>query len=163
MAKAKAQDEAAPPVTFDDSGADSASATVDLTGVDDWGNFEVIPRGDYNCVIDDLTYDLSVSSGQPMWTTRLEIEDGEYQGRKLFTHISFSEKALPRTKRTISRLWPDLLNGPFDAEAVADEGNLLGTRCRAKTKIERYEGQPRNRVTDLFEPVDGGGDGGAFL
>ena len=161
MAKAKAKEEEAAPVSFDETGADSDSYVVDLSGVDDYGEFEVMPRGTYNCQIASLDYDLSQSSGQPMWTTQLEVEDGEYQGRKLFTHISFSEKALPRTKMTIARIAPQLLEGPFSPETVADEGTLLGVRCRAQVKIERYENKPRNKVSNILEPVEGGGD--AFL
>ena len=155
MAKAKAKEEETAAVDFGEGA--SEGQLVDLSGVDDFGEIPVMPRGMYGCSIENLTYGLSQNSGKPMWNVTLEVtQDGEYLKRKLFTHISFSEGALPRTKRTISRLWPSLLEGPFDPEAVANSGQLLGTDCRARVDIEPYEGKPRNRVKDLLEPESGG-------
>lgn len=145
--------------TFEDGDSEGQEGcTVDLSGVDEAADFEVLPRGMYNCVISELTFEYSQRSGKPMWSTRLEIEDGDYASRILFTHISFSEKALPMTKRTLSRIAPELLEEAFDAEAVADEGNLIGRRCRARVDIRPYEGRKRNNVRELLEPIGEGDD-----
>jgi len=138
---------------------------VDLSKVDDWGEFPVLPRGQYNCHIDELTYDLSQNSGQPMWSVQLLVDAGnydeEYVGQRLFTHISFSPKALPRSKRTIQRIAPELLEGPFDAEQVASEGTLLDRNCIARVDIRKYEGQDRNNVRDLLPASEDAGGFGA--
>lgn len=137
----------------------SGSVMVDLTNVEEAGGFEVIPRGTYDCVIEDCTYSLSQNSGKPMWTIKLSIVSGDYEGRKLFTHQSFSEKALPMTKRTLAQIAPEFLSGPFSPEDEAHK--MQGRRVRAKVKIEPYQGEPRNRVQDLLPPADGAG--GAFF
>lgn len=130
---------------------------VDLSGVDEQGNFEAMPRGTYNCSVLNLTFDYSQRSGNPMWTWELEVDDGDYAGRHLFHHTTFNEKGLPRTKRTIGRVAPELLEGPFNPETVALEGTMLGKKCRARVDVKPYEGQMRNNVRDILAPDDGDG------
>ena len=129
------------------------SVTVDLTSVEEAAGFETIPRGTYPVTIESCEYSLSQNSGKPMWTLTCTINDGEYIGRKLFNHLSFSEKALPMTKRTLAKIAPEFLAGPFNPEEEAHK--LVGKFARAKVKIETYEGTPRNRVQDLMEPSAG--------
>lgn len=135
---------------------DEDDLQVDLSQVEE-AKFELLPRGWYNCVVLEAEYGLSQNSGKPMWTLQLEVEDGPFQGRKLFTHLSFSEKALPMTKRTISRIAPQFLEGPFNPQQVADSGELSGIRCRAQVVIRPYEGEKRNSVRGLKEPAEGSG------
>ena len=127
---------------------------VDFNDVDD-STFEAIPRGQYPCVVDELTFEYSQNSGNPMWSWRLEVEDGEYAGRKLFFHTVFAGNGLPRTKKTISRVAPELLEGPFDPQQIADDGVLLGRRVKARVDVRMYEGSKRNNVKDLFPSEDG--------
>ena len=139
----------------DFSGEEGEAVIVDLSDIDADAGFEVIPRGIYPVTIASLEYALSQRSGKPMWTCQLEIEDGEYASRILFFHISFSEKALPRTKKTLSRIAPHLLEGPFEPAEIADESTLLGIRCRARVDIRRYDGENRNNVRELLEAGEG--------
>jgi len=151
MARAKAEE--APGVTFQ---AEGDSALVDLDSVED-AQFEVLPRGSYNVRLSDLTYDLSQSSGNPMWTWELEVDGGDYNGRKLFFHTVFQGKGLPMTKRILQRIIPDLVAKPFDPEKIANEGSMLGMNLKAKVTQRRYEGRRTNSVQDLF-PSEGTGD-----
>ena len=132
---------------------------VDLGGVDDDGGFEAIPRAIYNCTILNLTFEHSQRSGNPMWTWELEVADGEYAGRHLFTHTTFNEGGLPRTKRAIARVMPELLEKPFDPEEVANSGVMLGKALRARVDIKPYEGRKTNNVRDILAPEDGDGFG----
>lgn len=127
------------------------SLMVDLTSVEEQ-KFEVLPRGNYNVVIENCEFAFSKASGKPMWNIRLSVVDGDYANRKLFTFLSFSEKALPLTKGQIARVAPELLDGPFDPRAVAEDGRLLGKECVAKVIIEKYQGEEKNRVRDLLAP-----------
>ncbi len=138
-------------------GVGEESVVVDLSDIDEDAGYEIIPRATYPVTISSAEFAHSQRSGKPMWTLQLEIEDGEYAGRTLFHHVSFSEKALPRTKKTISRILPELLEGPFNPEEVADDGKLLGIRCRAVVTVTRYEGSNRNNVKELLE-AEGGDD-----
>src|SRR3972149_4533376 len=99
---------------------------VDLSEVEEM-SFENLPKANYPCVIDELTFEYS-QNNNPMWRGGLEVERGEYAGRKLFTFITFSEAALPIAKKHISRIAPELLDGPFDPEEVANGGTLLHRR-----------------------------------
>lgn len=157
MAKAKeakgTQEESAG-VDFSD-GEKSESLVINLNEVGD-STFEAIPRGMYNCVVDELSFEHSQRSGNPMWSWRLEVEDGDYAGRKLFFHTVFAGDGLSRTKKTISRVAPELLEGPFNPQEVADNGTLVGRRVKARVDIRPYEGEQRNNVKDLFPPEDGG-------
>ncbi len=126
-----------------------SSLMVDLSAVEEQ-KFEVLPRGNYNVVVESCEFAFSKSSGKPMWNLRLSVVDGEYANRKLFTFMSFSEKALPMTKGMIARLAPELLQGPFDPRAVAEEDVLLGRECVVKVTIEKYQGNDQNRVKDIM-------------
>lgn len=134
-----------------------SSLVIDMDEVEE-ASFEVVPKGTYDCIIEDVKFQLSKSSGKPMWNVVLVVVDGEYANRKLFTFMSFSEKALPMTKRQINRIAPELLSKTFDPKKIADEGLLVGKHVRAKVKIEKYEGEDRSRVQDLLAPAGGGDD-----
>lgn len=140
--------------SFEDN---NESLTIDMDAVEAQ-SFELIPKGEYECVIEAAEYKLSASSSQPMWNVTLAIVDGEYAGRKLFTFLSFSPKALPGTKAQIQRFAPELLSKVFDPKRIADDGELTGKAVRAKTKIEPYEGENKTRVAGLYAPKTGGND-----
>lgn len=118
--------------------------------------FEPVPNGNYNVVVDELEFGHSQASGNPMWTWRLEIEDGEYQGRKLFYHTVFNENGMPRVKRALMSLSDDegygqeLLGETFNPDDVAAEGRLVGARCALKVGQRRYEGRMTNNVRDMM-------------
>lgn len=139
----------------DFSAGEGGEVTVDLNNVED-SSFEVLPKGMYNCVVDSLEFEYSQNSGNPMWSWVLEVEDGEFAGRKLFFHTVWAGKGLPITKRVISRVCPELLSGPFNPEQVAAEGNIVGRRVKARVAIRKFEGENRNNVRDLFAADEGG-------
>jgi len=158
MAPRKKKAAAAESDAFDDAegvdtedGEQEGSVVVDLSGVDDDAGFETLPRGKYPVEITEAEFGYSQNSGKPMWTLVLEVEDGhENQGSRFWFYVSFSAKALPMSKRTISVIAPDLLDAPFDPEEVADEGTLVGVRCTAQVVKRRYEGEWRNSVRALL-------------
>lgn len=145
-AKAKEEDEG---VNIDDGDSSEGGCVVDFSKVDEVTEFEAIPRGKYPCVVDSLEFDYSQSKGNPMWTWTLEVEDGEFAGRKLFFHSTFHEKGLPFAKKTLAAVAPHLLEKPFDAEVVADSGDLVGLRVTADVIQKKFEGRMRNNVRNL--------------
>lgn len=143
---------------------DDEGMVVDFSNVGDQAGFAVLPRGIYNCQVHDCTYGQSQSSGNNMWTLQLEVVDGEFAKRKLFTHAVFAPSSMPRTKKTIAAIAPELLNGPFNAKSVADGGLLLGRQCRARIDIRKYMGEDRNNVRDVLPPdANAGGGAASFL
>lgn len=139
-------------------GTDNEGLVIDLNSVEDQ-QFEVLPRGMYNCVVDSLEFGYSQNSGNPMWTWTLAVAEGEYEGRKLFFHTVWQGAGLPRTKAVVSRVAPELMEGPFDPEKVADAGTLLDRRVKARVDTKKYEGSMRNNVRDLFAAEESEGFG----
>lgn len=139
-------------VNFEDG--NNESLMVDLTNVEE-PSFEVMPRGTYPVVFTDVEFTYSQNSGNPMWSCTLEVEDGEYAGRKLFTHMVFAGNGLGFTKKQLGRIKPELLQGPFDPQDPEVIESLLGIRARVRVSIRKYEGTDRNNVADVFAS-DGG-------
>lgn len=120
-------------------------------------SFEAIPKGSYPVVVEECDFQISKSSGKPMWNVKFSITEGEYANRKLWTYMSFSEKALPMTKTNIAVLAPELLDGAFNPKTVADEGTLVGRTALAKVAIEK--GQDGNEDRNVIKSLKAAGSG----
>jgi hypothetical protein len=131
------------------------SLMVDLNNVEDT-SFDVLPAGLYPVQISNCEFTYSQSSGNPMWTLTLEVRDGEYAGRNLWSHLVFAGKGLPMTKKTLQRIAPELFDGPFNPEDEDVIASMLGKDLKAKITIRKYQGNDTNNVRDLF--ADEGGD-----
>jgi hypothetical protein len=144
---------------------DGGSLIIDLGNVEEM-KFELIPKGIYEGTIDEFTFGKSKSSGAAMFTAVLEIDGGDYAGRKLYSYMSFSQKALKGTKTNLMRIDPETFAGQFDPQKIADSGVMLGKRVRFRvTHQERQDtGEPQASVGQ-FLALDNagsssGGDGG---
>jgi hypothetical protein len=134
---------------------DGGNLVVDLGGIAE-AKFEAIPKGIYDGEIDTVEFGMSNNSGAPMLTLQIAITNSEqYNGRKLYTYLSFSQKALPFTKATIQRMAPELLSGKFSPQAVADQGMLLGKPVRIRVAVEDYQGEPRSKISQVLAPSTG--------
>ncbi len=134
------------------------SLMVDLNAVEDV-TFEALPKGIYPCVIAECEFSYSQSKGNPMWTLTMEVSDGEYTGRKLFSHLVFLGAGLPITKRQLSRIAPELFDAPFNPEDQETIDSMVGKNISVKTAPRKYEGQMRDNVRDLFPAEEGDGFG----
>lgn len=136
---------------------DEDNFVVDFSGVTE-AKREVLPKGDYDIVISQCEYQLSASSNKPMWAMILEVEGGDFAGKKIYTNISFSEKALPMAKGIIKVLKPELLDVAFKPKEQDSE--LLGVHARVRIKHELYNGEKQARV-QRWMPASGGNN--AFI
>ncbi len=134
------------------------SLMVDLNEVEDV-TFEALPRGIYPCTIAECEFSYSQSAGNPMWTLVMEVSDGEYTGRKLYSHLVFAGAGLPITKRQLSRIASELFEGAFNPEDEDVIATMIGKNINVKTAPRKYEGVMRDNVRDLFPPSEGGGFG----
>lgn len=132
----------------------NGSVAIDLSDVEE-AKFEALPIGEYDGVIAGSEYKLSQSSGAPMWSLKIQVIGGEYDNRVIFDNVSFSEKALPFTKKTLAVIAPELISGPFDPEEAAAE--MQGKEVRFKTKLETYQGEKQTRIK-TYLPLGGGDD-----
>lgn len=114
--------------------------------------FEALPKGTYNGVIADAEYQLSKSSGKPMWNLQIAVTDAEYENRRLFTFLSFSEKALPGSKAALAIIHPELSEKTFNVKDPEVVGSLVGRRVKMKVTIEKYEDNDQNRIKRWLVP-----------
>lgn len=137
--------------------------TFDMSSQEESAGFEPMPKGVYNVVIDEAEFRISATSGNPMWALTLSVEDGEFENRKLFSYIVFSQKNLGRVKQFLNRVAPELSNERnLDPKQVAENGVLIGKRARARVAISKPTAEypdPRNEVKDLLAAGSGGSGG----
>lgn len=117
---------------------------VDFPNIPDDKDFAPIPAGDYFCKCTDVEVGES-SNGNEMWTLTWTIQEGEYQQRRLFDRLVFTEKAMPRIKLVCSRLGIDT-SGPMNLSSWMFEGRL----ATITTFVESYttkDGEERKRNT----------------
>lgn len=131
------------------------SLVVDFDSVEEATGFEVLPRGMYPCQIVECEFTYAQSSGNPMWTCTLELIDGDFAGRKLFTHMVFAGAGLSYTKRMLTRIAPDLIENAIDPSDADIYQQLIGRECQAKVSIRKYQDEDRNNVQDLFAAKEG--------
>jgi len=144
-----------------EGGTEGEALVVDMGGVDEEGTFEVLPRAIYPASVSNLTFDYSQNAGNPMWTWELEIDGGEYAGRKFYYHTTFTEGGVPRVKRALIAIGEvELANSKFTPEEVANEGRLIGKNCQIRLDTRPYEGKMRNNVRAILPP--GRGDDAGF-
>lgn len=134
------------------------SLMVDLNEVEDV-TFEALPRGIYPCVIAECEFSYSQSAGNPMWTLTMEVSEGDYAGRKLFSHLVFAGAGLPITKRQLARIAPALFDGAFNPEDDEVIATIVGLNISVKTQPRKYEGVMRDNVRDLFAASEEAGFG----
>lgn len=137
--------------------SEGSGELVDFSNVED-PSFEVMPKGNYPVVITECEFTYS-QAGNQMWTMVLEVSEGEYEGRKLFFHVVFSEKALPFARRTLMQLAPDLLEAPFDPTQPELPDRFVNMMCIAQVGLQKYEGEQRNSVRQLLRAE---GEGNVF-
>lgn len=126
------------------------SLMVDFSSTEDLGERELLPAAFYPCVISACEFKYSNSKGTPMWSLTLEVSDGEYAGRKLYSHLVMDGAGLPFTKRTLARIAPELLESAFNPEDEEVISSMLGKDVKAKVTVGNYEGEKTNNVRDLF-------------
>ena len=133
---------------------------IDLSETTEGAGFEAVPVGVYDVFVESLEFGASQRSGNKMWTWTFQVEgDGEFRNRKFFYHTTFNEGGLPRLKRCLARIQgidgslEHLLTSRFNPQKVADEGILLGARCRIRVGKRKYEGEWRNDVKDVLPPA----------
>lgn len=127
---------------------DGDSGMIDFSNVEEV-SFSVLPRGNYNVIITDCDADYS-QAGNKMWTIQMTVTDGEYADRKLFFHVTFSEKAMPFAKKTLAAIAPDLLEKKFDYDDPEITGRFINMECVATVTVKKWEGSERNNVQALM-------------
>lgn len=147
---------------------DSESLVFDLTDVqENAGNNEVLPKGEYVCIVDEMTFGES-SKGNPMITVVYQVVEGEFEKHKLWDYWVIrgngSEFGLAKLKKFLTRVCPEVPLGAFNPAVFCDEGTAVGREVLVTVKVQtqkkgEYKGEKRNQVAD----VQAGGGTGSFL
>lgn len=139
--------------------ADNGGFVFDLTGVEEnAGGFEVLPKGKYDAVVDELEFGES-KAGNPMITVKYAITTPEYENRIIFDYWVLgggkaAEFGLAKLKKFLVRVCPDVDLSAFNPQSFADQGTAVGRLCTLSLGIQtqksgEYKGEKRNTVKDV--------------
>ena len=142
------------------SSNDNGGMVFDLSGVEENKSFEVIPKGTYDAVVDELDFGES-KAGNPMVTVKYALTSPEYENRVIFDYWVLqgkgSEFGLAKLKKFLTRVVPETDLSSFNPQTFADEGAAVGKECRLSLGIQtqkqgEYKGEKRNTVKDVLAP-----------
>lgn len=140
------------------AGNDNGGMTFDLTGVEEDKKFEIIPKGTYPAVVDELDFGDS-KSGNPMITVKYSLTCPEYENRVLYDYWVLKDKGaefgLAKLKKFLVRVCPDIALSNFNPKDFADQGIAVGRQCNLVLGIQtqkqgEYKGEKRNTVKDVL-------------
>lgn len=143
---------------FANYNADQENFVLDLDKVDEnKTGFDVMPKGEYECLIDDCEFGYSQSSGAPMITWKFKVVEGEFANRVLFFHnVLNKEFGLALLKKTLVSSGADVPLAGFNPQKFADEGEALGLPIRVVVGTQKYKGELRNTVKDVKPSQEAG-------
>jgi len=130
----------------------------DLSGVEENKTFEVMPKGNYPAVVDELDFGTS-KAGNPMITVKYAITDGEFAKRVIFDYWVMAgnggEYGLAKLKKFLTRICPDVELTNFKPAEFAELGTAVGRICTLVLGIQtqkdgEYKGEKRNTVKDIL-------------
>lgn len=132
-----------------------AKLLLDFTNIEDWGgDFEPIPAGVYDAVIDATRSEVRQSqAGNTVLNVAFVIQNHpEYTGRIVFENYAITDKALWKIGQMLEALGFDVKGKKF----TFDHGELHNKRCRIHVIQEEYNGTLRNRVKRVAPPSENG-------
>lgn len=100
-----------------------------------------LPEGTYPASIAKVEQILSKSSGNPMLKIEFNIDDEQFQGRKVWGNYVLTENAMWKVQELFSALGLDT-----DAIVDMDTDELVGMTCNLKIAQREYEGNIQNEI-----------------
>lgn len=67
-------------------------------------NFEKLPDGEYNCLLEDVTARKSEEKGTNWISFKFSVMSGDYENRLIFVNYFFTEKTMERSVKGITKL-----------------------------------------------------------
>jgi len=115
---------------------------INFAGVEDQKEFKPAPSGDYILELVDAEDGIIQSGenkGADKTTLQWEIVDCEgeleqYNGRRIYDNVSYSEKALPRLKTMLKAFGAEVDDSEGAEELEFEWDDLLGQKLRAKIR-----------------------------
>ncbi|MFA5321190.1 MAG: DUF669 domain-containing protein [Smithella sp.] len=117
-----------------------------MTGVEEGGNFELLPEGVYVVKIKNTEDEMS-RAGDPMVAVTFEIIEGDKAGQFAWDRILFPKKGSSAEKiRGRSMHFLHVIGEPYEGEIEIDRYNWVGKKCKIFVRHEEYEGKRYARV-----------------
>lgn len=67
-------------------------------------NYENLPDGDYNCLLEEVTARVSEEKGTNWLSLKFSVMNGDYTNRLIFVNFFFTEKTMERSIKSIIKL-----------------------------------------------------------
>lgn len=131
---------------------------IDFSKYDDVDDYSPLPEGSYVCAVSSIE-EAYTKAGDEMWKLQLDVIEGEFEGRRIFDNLVFSEKAMKRVKLVVSRLGIDV-SGEIDLTPEMLQGRV----ALVSVVVEEYEnaaGETKKRNSVLFAGYERAGDDAA--
>lgn len=129
---------------------------IDFTNVEDVESYQSVPTGTYLCKLRDLREGLS-RGGDPRWSFRLEVHEGEYAGRTAaWDSLTFSERGMARAKGVLQRLGY-AVEGVLDLDLKELDGQMARVQVVPERREDPFSGKviDRMRVPYMgYEPLE---------
>lgn len=110
--------------------------------------FSPIPEGEYVVTIESVT-EKETKKGDDMWSLKLNIEEGDFKGRKVFTNLVFNEKGLSNVKKLYSCIFGTKL------PKTCEPSDVEGEKVVVDVVITEYEGKKQNNIPFAgFKPCE---------
>lgn len=144
-------------------GTDGGGLVFNLSDVEEDKGFEVLPKGDYAAIVDELTFGES-SKGNPMITVKYKVSEGEFEGRVLFDYWVLNGKGaefgLAKLKKFLVRVMPEVDISSFNPTTFAENEGAVGRELTMSVRVKKetkgdYKGELRNNITDISAPSAG--------
>ena len=117
-------------------------------------DFENLPDGEYNCLLEDVTNKKSEKTGNEWIGLKFNVHEGEYAGRYIFVNYFFTPKTIARSIKQLSKLTHDfgyqLPVESFESmETLKDAlltlcGNTASVEQKTKNDFSNYKVTPTN-------------------
>lgn len=110
--------------------------------------FTPIPADNYDAKVLEAKATTSKSSGSEMIAVTWVIDGGAHSGRRLWSYLSLSEKAVNITIKNLTTLGARaLMESGATLEQVA--AGIIGAPANLTVKVGEYNGKPKNEVSGI--------------
>lgn len=122
--------------------------------VDKVDDFENLPDGEYNCLLEDVTARKSEEKGTNWISFKFSVMDGDYENRLIIVNFFFTEKTIERSIKGITKLAYDFgYSLPADAftslETLAETlSGIAGNQATVKQATSK-NGYANYKVTPI--------------
>jgi hypothetical protein len=140
--------------------------TWDMTETEAEDGFPVLPKGNYDAVVDNCEYQISKNSGNPMWKMTFLITEEEHaeKNHKVPNYQVMKADQMGRVKKLLENLGhADLATADFNPKQIADDKTLVGSECKVRLDIrESDEYGNSNEIKRVMPAGTGSGGEGGF-